>query len=64
MVPRYMWSAELSVGDACGTQPLGPSAELLWGHETREGRADMNAGGACGLSLWTFGGAPIGPGNV
>eukprot|EP00959_Pyramimonas_sp_CCMP1952_P065304 1363182-Pyramimonas_sp.AAC.1 len=39
----------MSVGGACDTQPLGPSSELLWGHETCEGCTEMGVGGACGI---------------
>eukprot|EP00959_Pyramimonas_sp_CCMP1952_P384991 8068743-Pyramimonas_sp.AAC.1 len=36
------------------TVPLGPSAELLWGHETCEGCAGMSGWDACELSHWGF----------
>ena len=35
-------------------QPLGPSVELLWGHETCERCAEMGVGAACGRSRWAL----------
>eukprot|EP00959_Pyramimonas_sp_CCMP1952_P154296 3228106-Pyramimonas_sp.AAC.1 len=36
------------------TVPLGPAAELQWGHEACEGCAEMRGGDACGLCQWDF----------
>eukprot|EP00959_Pyramimonas_sp_CCMP1952_P420107 8799397-Pyramimonas_sp.AAC.1 len=41
-------------------KPLGPSAELLWGHEACDVCADMGAGGThANSATGTFGGAPM-----
>eukprot|EP00959_Pyramimonas_sp_CCMP1952_P378178 7921990-Pyramimonas_sp.AAC.1 len=40
----------------------GPSAELLWGHETCEGCTELGVGGACGRQPSAE--LPMGPRNV
>ena len=47
-------------GAAMRTLPLGPSAELLWGHDPREECAEMARGRHANSATGAFGGAPYG----
>ena len=47
-------------GAAMRTLPLAPSVELLWGHDPREGCAEMARGRHADPATGAFGGAPCG----
>eukprot|EP00959_Pyramimonas_sp_CCMP1952_P391441 8203348-Pyramimonas_sp.AAC.1 len=40
---------------------LAPSAEILWGHDPREGCDEMAGGRHAHFATGAFGGAPMGP---
>eukprot|EP00959_Pyramimonas_sp_CCMP1952_P276694 5783804-Pyramimonas_sp.AAC.1 len=46
--------AEIGAAPPCGPWHLGLRWNSLWGHETRERRAEMGAAALCERSQWGF----------